>query len=648
MKSILALLLSVAPLAAQSLPVASASSIADLLQGPQITVTATGAPSNPGTAPTRFTSSAASELLEIARMRGIAPLQVELNRAPLGTVIRFLADAVKMNYLTIPEDPLMATLVSMSVKKNPYDILIGITRTYGVDILYRDGFWQFLTLNSHELIQRTYQLRFTTLGNVSRGGASSSPASGSGGSGLRSSMEQGSNQVFKTDSKEFLQKITTLLGLPVSGSEANIAGTASVGNFGNIATSQFANLKSDAATSERKNLSTVFYNDDTNSLYVVASRQQHQLLEAYLASTDKPQKQIYLETKFVLSTTNPTTQRGIDSAILNKGLSIVPSSDLSIDFGHLAATKFPTAILSAADLTARLQFVARGRDSSQVQYPTQTTLSGREVLLRSVAQVPVISTRSQTSGLGAGNSSTSDVEFIDVGTTVNILPRVLDDDAILLNISITVSSITGTQEIDGNSYPITSTQVYSNEVIVRSGFSLSMGGLESSLKSMNSAKVPWLGDLPFFGFAFKTLNKDNTRTFLTLYVTPTLLPDYKGGNFAGPQHTTPAFEQSEARSTFDGDVHATVDDVIESLRGVDREVSNLVQAVREGRGDAELKKTATLLRNELRLMDVTLREADLAGKPRHDLRKKVRTNIDRLTSVIWTTPTGSGLYPATE
>lgn len=648
MKSLLALLLTATSLSAQSLPVASASSIADLLQGPQITVTTTGPTAQTGPSTSRYSSSTSSELAEITRMRAVEPVQIELNRAPLGTVIRFLADAVKMNYLTIPEDPLMATLVSMSVKKNPYDILIGITRTYGVDILYRDGFWQFLTLNSHELIQRTYQLRFTTFNSVSRGNSSGGGSTSSSGSGLRSSMEKGSNQVFKTDSKEFLQKITSLLGLPVSGSDANIAGTASVGNFGDLATSQFANLKSDAGAAERKNASTVFYNDDTNSLYVVATRQQHQLLEAFLASTDKPQKQIYLETKFVLSTINPTTQRGLDSAILNKGISITPSSDLNIDFGNLGATKFPTAILSAADLTARLQYVSRNRDSSQVQYPTQTTLSGREVLLRSVAQVPVISTRSQTSGLGAGNQSTSDVEFIDVGTTVNILPRVLDDDAILLNISITVSSITGTQEIDGNSYPITSTQVYSNEVIVRSGFSLSMGGLESSLKSMNAAKVPWLGDLPFFGFAFKTLSKDNTRSFLTLYVTPTLLPDYKGGNFAGPQHTTPAMEQAEARPMFNGDVNATVEDVIESLRGVDREVSNLVQAVREGRGDADLKKTANLLRNELRLMDVTLREADLAGKPRHDLRKQVRTNIDRLGAVIWNTPTTAGLYPTTE
>src|SRR5690606_11666180 len=60
------------------------------------------------------------------------------------------------------------------------------------------------------------------------------------------------------------------------------------------------------------NPAKVIWNSDSNSLYVVATRQQHQWIEGYLAAADQPQPLVSVEVKFLEINKDPQSELGID------------------------------------------------------------------------------------------------------------------------------------------------------------------------------------------------------------------------------------------------------------------------------------------------------------------------------------------------
>jgi type II secretory pathway component GspD/PulD (secretin) len=62
-------------------------------------------------------------------------------------------------------------------------------------------------------------------------------------------------------------------------------------------------------------------------------------------------------------------------------------------------------------------------------------------------------------------------------------------------------------------------------VMVPSGNTLVMGGLMNDNRSKGYTKVPILGDIPGVGMAFRSSNKQRTKSNLLLFITPTIIAD---------------------------------------------------------------------------------------------------------------------------
>ncbi|MBK7947792.1 MAG: SPOR domain-containing protein [Deltaproteobacteria bacterium] len=59
-----------------------------------------------------------------------------------------------------------------------------------------------------------------------------------------------------------------------------------------------------------------------------------------------------------------------------------------------------------------------------------------------------------------------------------------------------------------------------NTVVVHDGETVAIGGLISEVYSDNVNGVPWLADIPFLGWAFKTKNKSLRKINLIVFLTP--------------------------------------------------------------------------------------------------------------------------------
>lgn len=117
------------------------------------------------------------------------------------------------------------------------------------------------------------------------------------------------------------------------------------------------------------------------------------------------------------------------------------------------------------------------------------------------------------------------VEFRRFGTIVQFLPVVLGDGRIRIQVRAEVSRLDFSQpvQISGTIVPRFLTQEEEATVELESGQSLVMGGLMQTEVDAATNKVPFVGDLPFIGTAFRRVQYEEREQELIILVTPRLV-----------------------------------------------------------------------------------------------------------------------------
>lgn len=280
----------------------------------------------------------------------------------------------------------------------------------GVTLVYEDEIWHMRPLSDRSLIARTYKIRFNTgeiknsPGNsISKGQSSNFGSSYNGSttgynsgssysngnyngssSGIGQIALNGMNNTFSTTAEDLVQAVKDIVGIRKSGINHIIAhGVNSVGNFGKLESPQNSSTISPAqhfgrpsSNESKSNGSQVIWNSDNNSLFVVANIQQHQLVEKYLETVDKPQPLIAVEVKFFETTKDPRKQMDVDwSGTMDGGYGLSLSGlSSNVDLNKIQNTDMPmTAILSGPDVQAKVPALVKDRETTTVSYPRVLT-----------------------------------------------------------------------------------------------------------------------------------------------------------------------------------------------------------------------------------------------------------------------------------
>ena len=118
--------------------------------------------------------------------------------------------------------------------------------------------------------------------------------------------------------------------------------------------------------------------------------------------------------------------------------------------------------------------------------------------------------------LSGVNGVSQQVQYVNVGVTLQIAPRVSADGFVTSHVYAVVSSVTGFSQ----GYPTISQRQAETSATVRDGDSFVIGGLTQDENITNKSKVPILGDIPLVGQAFRTDRNTRSRTELYIIVTP--------------------------------------------------------------------------------------------------------------------------------
>lgn len=593
---------------------------------------------------------------EAAKLRALPAQQYDFNKALLGDVLRYLATDAGISFFSLPDDSKEGSrLITFSIKSSPFQVLETLCKANGLTVIPDNGIWYIRPSEDRELIGKAYLIENNALERVetiSQGGLSLAPvggggggAAGGGGGGSGGIDLQGVQKTFAVRRSEIINDIRALLGLPPEEVELGAAGGVGGGAAGGVAGGLGGAIGlpgNDAADAMNSNELSAFrtpkviWKSDSNTLYIVATRLQHLWVEGYLEAADKPQEMIAIEVKFIETSRDPSRELGIDwTGTLGQGGTFrqVQSSSVTADdngnpqldleyqltptnggfrvdasdllaagnLGNLAGTfGWPgLSLLSAQDLNVKLRALLRDEETKTVSYPRMITLNNREVAIRSVVNQPVLDATASAT-VGAGATTTTQIAYLPIGTVLNILPKRMKDDNVLLNMSVTVSSIIGNEMIGGNPYPIASSRVYNAPVEVPSGFTVAVGGLDEAREREGKAGVPFLHKIPLLGKAFKFDSKSKNHKNLMLFITPTLVDARDGGLPPEPQSVIP--QRPEHMLPKIPQVHATTGGLIGGVEALpnavafmEREYAVLYNTIEESRiTDEESRKLREL------------------------------------------------------
>ena len=107
---------------------------------------------------------------------------------------------------------------------------------------------------------------------------------------------------------------------------------------------------------------------------------------------------------------------------------------------------------------------------------------------------------------------------VNPGIALYVTGKVNNDGYITLNVHPEVSTVTFIAGIGGSQLPDISTREATTTLRVKDGDTIAIGGLISRQDVKNIKKVPFLGDLPFFGQLFRDTNITHNRTEVVIFM----------------------------------------------------------------------------------------------------------------------------------
>ena len=281
----------------------------------------------------------------------------------------------------------------------------------------------------------------------------------------------------------------------------------------------------------------------TNTLFIQDTAKKLEEIQAIVNKTDVPVRQVMIESRLVLadekfgkslgarfgvqSATTPgknalsiggtlNNANGVTSAIGTGTTSIEGNPGLNSNLpvanpaGSIAFSLFrlPAGLLLNLELTA-LETDNRGKIVSS---PRVTTANQQKAKIAQGTEIPYL----QASSSGATN-----VAFKEAVLSLEVTPQITPDEKIIMDLEVKKEKVG--QVFFG--VPSIDTQKINTQVLVSNGETAVLGGIYEQTERNDVSKVPFFGDLPVIGNAFKRRTKQDDKTELLIFITPKIMDE---------------------------------------------------------------------------------------------------------------------------
>jgi type IV pilus assembly protein PilQ len=290
---------------------------------------------------------------------------------------------------------------------------------------------------------------------------------------------------------------------------------------------------------------TVNADTRTNTLFIQDTPKKLDEVQLILNKVDIPVRQVMIESRLVIADdkfskslgarfgiqsattpgnnalsiggtlTNPGAATGTTTNASNAANTSGLNSNLPVNnaFGSVALSLFrlPAGLLLNLELSA-LETDQRGKIVSS---PRVTTANQQKARIAQGIQIPY----REASASGAAS-----VSFKNAELSLEVTPQITPDDKIIMDLEVNKDS----RGADTDAGPAINTQRVATQVLVSNGETAVLGGIYEQTERNDVDKVPFFGDIPIIGNAFKRRVKQDDRTELLIFITPKIMDESLG------------------------------------------------------------------------------------------------------------------------
>jgi general secretion pathway protein D len=265
--------------------------------------------------------------------------------------------------------------------------------------------------------------------------------------------------------------------------------------------------------------------DERSSTLVMRDKPEHvRMAEKLIVSLDVAEPEVMLEFEVLEVTRSTLDQIGINYPTNVSFTATSPSGGSNLTLSDLKNQNSDTITVSPLSLSVDLlktvglsNVLASPRIRAKNKEKAKVLIGNR---------VPVI-----TSGVSAttgGSYSTSNVQYLDVGLTLDVQPTVHLDGNVAIKVGLEVSSITDTVDVPiGNG---ATTRAYNigtrnaNTLLqLKDGETQVLAGLIQDVDRQTSSHIPGLGDIPVVGRLFGSWGTNRQKNEIVLAITPRII-----------------------------------------------------------------------------------------------------------------------------
>ena len=131
--------------------------------------------------------------------------------------------------------------------------------------------------------------------------------------------------------------------------------------------------------------------------------------------------------------------------------------------------------------------------------------------------------------LEASASGAATVSFKDAVLSLEVTPQITPDDKIIMDLEVKKDRVGRVFRVGGKQkFHAIDTQNITTQVLVANGETAVLGGIYEQTERNDVEKVPFFGDLPIVGNAFKRRTKQDDKTELLIFITPKIMDESLG------------------------------------------------------------------------------------------------------------------------
>jgi pilus assembly protein CpaC len=171
----------------------------------------------------------------------------------------------------------------------------------------------------------------------------------------------------------------------------------------------------------------------------------------------------------------------------------------------------------AANLSSLITALGNDQIAEVLAEPNLTVLSGESASFLVGGEVPVI----------VSTKSNVKISFKEFGIKLDLTAKVLSQNRIRMQLAPEVSEVEGYVETAGVKVPQLTSRRAMTTIELGDGDSFVLGGLMSSVDIEKMRKIPFVGDIPVLGAAFRKATTERKRTELIIVATVNLVEPMK-------------------------------------------------------------------------------------------------------------------------